>query len=496
MRRSSDALVCHSTYPKARFYYIHLKITGIIMSTPVSLAIKPPSGQAKKKSTWNAPSQRMFHADSDDEEGDAFASASSGRREPKSERREDERINGIGANGRALGSRRSPEPLVIAPLPNRDWRDAAATSAAALGQRRAPSYRPERRDDGPVITHERVGDEPQRRGLRKLGDNQGEDYEDRKPDEKELAAVKVEVKEEIKEEVKVEAPRNLDEEALAAVLAGEMPSSAAERRAAELVIQSAENSRGVLSAEDQALERDLNILPSESTLEDYDAIPVEAFGAAMLRGMGYDPKNDTPMHIPKPRPALLGIGATALSSELPPTRTKDPKKRREDAAKRGGRGYNAAGLLVRSDSRATSRETSAAASRATSPGREKRRREDDDGRESKRRDDRDRRYDSDRERERDRRRDDRGDSKSRYDDRDRDDRDRKRSDRDRDGRRYETEEERARRKARERERERDGGRDRRDDRERERDRDRYRRDDRDRDRSRYDDKDRRDRDRR
>lgn len=447
------------------------------MSTPVSLAIKPPAG---RKSAWNAPSQRMFHDDSDDE-GDAFASATGSRRQAKTE--QDEQIKGFGANGRALGSRRSPEPLVIAPLPNRDWREAALSSAAAMGQRRAPAYRPERRDNGPVVTHERVGDEPQRRGLRRSGDV-GEEY-DFKPDAAELEAASVKAEVEAKEEVKEEEeedvkPRTLDEEALAAVLAGETPAASA-RGEAELVIQSAADAN--VFSEEQALERDLNALPSESTLEDYDAVPVEAFGAAMLRGMGYDPSNDTPMHVPKPRPALLGIGATALSTELPPSR-KDPKKRREAAATRGGRGFNAAALLVKNgDSRGTSREASAAGSRAASPG-DKRRREDDEGRESKRR------YD-DRERS-DRRRDDREVNKSRRDDRE--DKDRRR-DRDRDGRRYETDEERASRKARERERggERDRRDDRRDDdRRRERDRDRHRRDDRDRDR---DDRDRRDRDR-
>ncbi|KLT44374.1 hypothetical protein CC85DRAFT_283615 [Cutaneotrichosporon oleaginosum] len=426
------------------------------MSRPVSLAVKPPGVRAK----WNAPSQRMF-ADDSDEEGDAFGSASS---RPKAVKVEDERIEGFG-NGRALGSRRSPEPLVIAPLPNRDWRTVATQS-------RRPGYRPERRDEGPVVTHERTGEEPQRRGLRRAGDIDP-DY-DRKPDAAALAAVDAKPrvpKQEVKEEEE-RKPLTLEEEALAAVLAGDAaPVSDAQRRAEELVIESAAN-RNIMS-EEQALERDLNILPPESSLDDYDAVPVEAFGAAMLRGMGYNPKDDTPMHVPKPRPALLGIGATALSSELPPSR-KDPKKRREERATRGGRGFNAAALLVPSNGpsreASTARELSgeATASRGASPG-EKRRRDDDDGRDSKRRYD-----DRDRERER-----------SRRSERDRDDRDRRRD------QRYETDEERARRKARERERDRDRD-DRRDrDRDRDRDRERSRRDDRDR----YDDRDRRDRDR-
>ncbi|BEJ15037.1 hypothetical protein CspHIS471_0408040 [Cutaneotrichosporon sp. HIS471] len=425
------------------------------MSRPVSLAVKPPGAN---KSTWSAPSQRMF-ADDSDEEGDAFTSASGSR--PKSRvKAEDERIEGFG-NGRRV-NRRPPEPLVIAALPNRDWR-------AVTTQARRPGYRPERRDDEPVVTHERTGDEPQRRGLRRAGDIDPDYDNDRKPAPAELAAAetKPETKPEVKEEER--KPLTLDEEALAAVLAGDDPVSDEQRLADDLVIESAAD-RNVLT-EDQALERHLDALPEESTLDDYDAVPVEAFGAAMLRGMGYDAKNDTPMHVPKPRPALLGIGATALSSELPPSR-KDPKKRREERATRGGRGFNAAALLVRSNgpsreasiAREDSREASR--SRGTSPG-EKRRRDDDDSRDSKRR------YDN------------------------RDDRDRRRTDerdtrdRDRDGRRYETEEERARRKAREHE----SNRDRDDRRDRDRDRERSRRDDRDRDRGRYEDRNRRERDR-
>lgn len=54
-----------------------------------------------------------------------------------------------------------------------------------------------------------------------------------------------------------------------------------------------------------------------STLDDYEAVPVESFGLAMLRGMGYDPSE-----VAKPeakaqerRPDFLGLGATQRPME-------------------------------------------------------------------------------------------------------------------------------------------------------------------------------------
>lgn len=72
----------------------------------------------------------------------------------------------------------------------------------------------------------------------------------------------------------------------------------------------------------------INVTQDQSSLEDYEAVPVEAFGLAMLRGMGYDPdkeaKNDKLKEQPR-RPDLLGIGA----SERP-----EDTKTAEEAAKK------------------------------------------------------------------------------------------------------------------------------------------------------------------
>lgn len=62
---------------------------------------------------------------------------------------------------------------------------------------------------------------------------------------------------------------------------------------------------------------DVSIRPDVSTSEDYETMPIEAFGTAMLRGMGWkdgDPigginKGITPIYEPQLRPRGLGLGA-------------------------------------------------------------------------------------------------------------------------------------------------------------------------------------------
>lgn len=76
----------------------------------------------------------------------------------------------------------------------------------------------------------------------------------------------------------------------------------------------------------------------EASKEMFEAVPVESFGEALLRGMGYDPsKHDTkPVYRDKLRDTYLGLGAKALlpSEKLPgPKRAGAPAARAEPAAK-------------------------------------------------------------------------------------------------------------------------------------------------------------------
>lgn len=54
----------------------------------------------------------------------------------------------------------------------------------------------------------------------------------------------------------------------------------------------------------------------QSTLEDRERVPIEGFGMAMLRGMGWTPETDkvVEIKIPEIRPKGMGLGADKLST--------------------------------------------------------------------------------------------------------------------------------------------------------------------------------------
>ena len=446
------------------------------MTTPISFTVRPPPPssrpapyvnglQAGQSSRSGPPSRRLF--DNGDEDA-GFSRAGPSRRE---------RISGFDGSGRSTGSvqssnlqhrlihrgERAERPLIIPSAPNRDWREAS--------RQRVPTYKPDTRRAQPTqeVPRDRIGDDTPRSGLRYAikaeVDDLGNGVKVERDLEIELNPNGLVAKAEAVVVVKTE-PLSLDEQALREVLAGEGP-SAEERRQRELVI--ALGSGDSLS-EDEAYKRDVVDLPeevslpqshapslrvqsnpdSQSTIEDYSAVPVEAFGLAMLRGMGYDPKStsNTKVHVPEARPQLLGLGATPMDTAIRPTHRGKPKK--DDRAKRSGRGFNPADLMVRRGGGEGS--GSSRASPDYDSGRDGRRVE--------------------------------------HGDRTRDHRDGERNRRDeRRGGEYETEDERERRKARERERDRDRGeRYSNGDRDREKERSRYDEGPRDRDRDRRDDR--------
>ena len=333
--------------------------------------------------------------------------------------------------------------LIIPAIPNRDWRQSST--------RRTQSYRPENpRQDEPMETHERTGGGPQRSGLR---------YASRTEVETNGETVNVEQTEEAVKpngststsEVKIE-PLTLEEQALRAVLAGDVQRESEEERAQRELVIAMESGATTPMTEDDAFKRDVATLPQEvggaslsykpivdahqSTLDDYDAVPVSAFGMAMARGMGWNPssKDNTIVYEPKLRPQLLGLGATPMDVTVRPTHSRgDSKKNHQDRSARSGRGFIATSLLVKKgrDGEMSGSVTPAGVGSADgSDGSRRRRKEDDyhEGGESKRREG-----------------EQNGDTNA-Y-------RDRHRS-------KYETDEKRARRKSRERDIERDRERDR------------------------------------
>ncbi|KAG8936180.1 hypothetical protein FRC02_004208 [Tulasnella sp. 418] len=87
---------------------------------------------------------------------------------------------------------------------------------------------------------------------------------------------------------------------------------------------------------------DVATRPDEATLEDYTRVPVEQFGAALLRGMGWkegaattkNGKTAVQPYLPQQRPSLLGLGAKekAVDNDSQPGRSNSS---RNQSSRRG-----------------------------------------------------------------------------------------------------------------------------------------------------------------
>nr|POE63406.1 pre-mrna-splicing factor spp2 [Quercus suber] len=213
--------------------------------------------------------------------------------------------------GGAIDSSRSEPrgPLVIASQSNRDWKQASHRN----GNKR-------QRNGLPADAHQEGLDE-------RVAQIEAE-FESRKA----KFGLNVKTREEVKHETVVGAhpsaqqlpseERNGEES---------MHAQSVDQRAVNALLGVEQKSDLVLPAtanEDEAFHRDFNTAPDMSTLADYDRVPVEQFGAALLRGMGWKDgegigaqrgkKIENPK-IPERRPALLGIGAkeeAAIAQEM------------------------------------------------------------------------------------------------------------------------------------------------------------------------------------
>ncbi len=246
-------------------------------------------------------------------------------------------------------STRPTGPLVIPSAPNRDWRQSSMARPSQSSRGRVPTYVPEgpargSRTDGPVV--ERSGGEPVKAGLTfvgvkkeegeedvemKNGDDSEQD-QDVKPSSSTLLAAT---------SSSSSSEETLDQKALRALM--QMDEEGKPKRQ-DLVIGMASGDdltfpvdegdafrRDVLNRPEEVSVAWSNRIPrqanseltrprhshplhlTQSTLDDYASTPIEAFGEALLRGMGWNPSSNTTtaIHAPKRRPAGLGLGATA-----------------------------------------------------------------------------------------------------------------------------------------------------------------------------------------
>lgn len=199
-----------------------------------------------------------------------------------------------------LGGKKKEESLRIIPAqPNRDWRTEARRKILA----KAPHQQAQ---DQKKITEATEAKEKEaakiQYGLTIIQKDEPKDSEVAEASE----SMDVEV---VKETLTDE--QRLEKKAMDALLTGKSTDE-------DLVIP--------VQTEEEAFYDDLNNAPEAPTLEAYEAQPIEGFGAALLRGMGWkdgeafgkNGKITGPKEV-KRRPALLGIGAkeeAAIGVEL------------------------------------------------------------------------------------------------------------------------------------------------------------------------------------
>lgn len=198
--------------------------------------------------------------------------------------------------------KKKSEPLVIPALKNKDWRE-LARKRRSVQQYVPSSAKAQTGADGSVGglgTRDVIGGGAVLSGL-----------------QTHKKAVKVEsidgikIEEAVKDIKMEEVELSEDELARRAILA-EVNGIASDGSAIDIIPTPV--------SEGDAYKQDVEELPDVASLEDYARIPVEQFGAAMLRGMGWkegtaaskNGKGLAQPYLPSARPALLGIGAKEM----------------------------------------------------------------------------------------------------------------------------------------------------------------------------------------
>uniref|UniRef100_D8Q9K7 G-patch domain-containing protein n=1 Tax=Schizophyllum commune (strain H4-8 / FGSC 9210) TaxID=578458 RepID=D8Q9K7_SCHCM len=188
-------------------------------------------------------------------------------------------------------------PLVIQPAPNRDWRELARRRRGQFVPASAAATTGADGSVGGLGTRDTINTGPVLAGLQV------------KHREVKVEGDDVTVKEEEETTAMAVDEETDDQKALRAILATADGRTQEDGPVIDVI-------RPVSEAE--ALKQDVDELPDQATLEDYERVPVSQFGAALLRGMGWKEgmaatrkpgRGMVEPYMPEARPALLGIGA-------------------------------------------------------------------------------------------------------------------------------------------------------------------------------------------
>lgn len=219
----------------------------------------------------------------------------------------------------AVATDRTPEkPLLVIPkLEKEDWREQVRKRRRAVEKRSGKNLLP------PEVQRQR---EAEAQGLK--GD---EGKEVKAPLQYGLQTLALAKENAPKEDISGDMPSEQEEAQKARPQASELPKPITddERALDALLGRSSEPKKDLVIEQDKKDKRDesdediptdprdiykrqIAAAPEPSTLEDYERIPVEEFGAALLRGMGWDGVKKEGKGDVKRRPNLLGLGAKEL----------------------------------------------------------------------------------------------------------------------------------------------------------------------------------------
>ncbi|KAF3927063.1 hypothetical protein AA313_de0201987 [Arthrobotrys entomopaga] len=237
-------------------------------------------------------------------------------------------VTGFGSKGAiTLDGEKEAKTLVIPALKNKDWRAESRKKKGIF----LPPEAVAQRDGAPVDTRDVIGDEPMKVGLQ---------FVERSTAGMSIAEGDIIMPDAGKGESQADAEgekteKTEDQLAMEALLSGD------KAKASTLTIPAASgnvpDSRGFVQNEDDAYRADVASRPNAATLEEYAAVPVEEFGAALLRGMGWKEGQaigrggsaaNKPRLLEK-RPAFLGIGAKGMGAEEIGAWGKGDKKSRQ-----------------------------------------------------------------------------------------------------------------------------------------------------------------------
>ncbi|BGP58694.1 DNA primase large subunit Spp2 [Rhodotorula sphaerocarpa] len=303
------------------------------------------------RSQSRSASIRADESDSDAEGDSGARDAASRRKRAKLLGEGDEEVVEFGADGARSKHAKAPTgPLVIAALPNKDWRKAAEELRAGRnpnpGRRKKELYIPEGASAGAmrmqslpgsasstaspasgvdaINTEEVVGGLSARPAMQASGPT--EEAVERVRQEIDTVEVATPPGSVPPESAPAAAPAPAaltDEQRALRELLGH-DATAGETEQIPEAIYSAPDDRGKPIDETEAFKRDVDTRPDEASLDDYARVPVGQFGMAMLRGMGWQPgqaasrsgRGAVEAHVPSSRPSLLGIGAKPMAEQL------------------------------------------------------------------------------------------------------------------------------------------------------------------------------------